>query len=112
LTCLDVVDKCVESPANPFDVVQNGQIYSIYKYRLIISVLTAVTSSVTLSLVYYFIVLRADVAPESEPNFLFSAENIKLLSTALILTATPQMFPAPFACNYETCRSDATTDLA
>jgi hypothetical protein len=38
LTCRDVVDKSVVSPANPFDVVQNGQIYSVYNYQLIKSV--------------------------------------------------------------------------
>ena len=47
-------DKSVVSPANPFDVVQNGQIYSkstaFINIDEISSVLTAVTSLVTLGL--------------------------------------------------------------
>jgi hypothetical protein len=53
-----------------------------------------------------FIVLRADVASKSGPDLLFSAapENIikYYLSTTLLWTASPQMFQAPFDCNYET----------
>jgi hypothetical protein len=98
-----------------FDAVQNGQIYS--KSTAFIGQSearqTAVTSSVARQLILNADIM-VDMALEREPNFLFSAEYIinSYLSTALLSTATLQIFPAPFEFNYETCHCDATTYLA